>query len=143
MSDNCCVVYTTTPTTSSSTSIFKFGLSVCLSICLFVSNKSQNGWTDRAQIFCGTSRDLREGLWMIKILKKFVLKSFWFLKNFENAQKNNMISANFFCFCFILYKPIGSNFFVGHQVTTGKVYEWSKFQIFVSIKIRSSLNVWK
>ena len=52
-------------------SIYKFGLSVCL----FVSNKRQNGWTDRAQIFCG------------------------------------------------------------HHVTTGKVYEWSKFQIFVSIKI--------
>ena len=40
---------------------------VCLSVCLFVSNKRQNGWTDRAQIFCGTSRDQREGLWMIKI----------------------------------------------------------------------------
>ena len=53
------------------------------SVCLFVSNKRQNGWTDRAQFFCGTSRDHRE------------------------------------------------------------VYEWSKFQIFVSIKIRSSLNFWK
>ena len=39
----------------------------CLSVCLFVSNKRQNGWTDRAQFFCGTSRDPREGLWMIKI----------------------------------------------------------------------------
>ena len=52
-------------------SIYKFGLSVCLfvclSVCLFVSNKRQNGWTDRAQIFCGTSRDSREGLWIIKI----------------------------------------------------------------------------
>ena len=38
-------------------------LSVCLSVCLFVSNKRQNGWTDRAQIFCGTSCDPREGLW--------------------------------------------------------------------------------
>ena len=38
-----------------------------LSVCLFVSNKRQNGWTDRVQIFCGTSRDHREGLWMIKI----------------------------------------------------------------------------
>ena len=52
-------------------SIYKFGLSVCLfvwvSVCLFVSNKRQNVWTDRAQIFCGTSRDPREGLGMIKI----------------------------------------------------------------------------
>ena len=42
-------------------------LFVCFGVCLFVSNKRQNGWTDRAQIFCGTSRDPREGLWMIKI----------------------------------------------------------------------------
>ena len=47
-------------------SIYKFGLSVFF-VCLFVSNKRQNGWTDRAQIFCGTSRDPREGLWKIKI----------------------------------------------------------------------------
>jgi len=40
-------------------------------------------------------------------------------------------------------EPSGPKFFVGHHVTTGKVYEWSKFQIFVSIKIRSSLNFWK
>ena len=51
-------------------SIYKFGLSVCLfvcygvmvSVCLFVSNKRQNGSTDRAQILCGTSRDHRKGL---------------------------------------------------------------------------------
>ena len=36
-------------------------------VCLFVSNKRQNDWTDRAQIFCGSSRSPREGLWMIKI----------------------------------------------------------------------------
>ena len=52
-------------------SIYKFGLSVCL----FVSNKRQTGWTDWAQIFCGTSRDHREGLWMIKI-KSVLLRFF-------------------------------------------------------------------
>ena len=45
-------------------SIYKFGLSACLFVCLFVSNKRQNGWTDRAKFFCGTSRDHRKGLWM-------------------------------------------------------------------------------
>ena len=43
---------------------------VCLFVCRFVcivSNKRQNGWIDRVHIFCGTSRDPREGLWMIKI----------------------------------------------------------------------------
>ena len=49
--------------TNKTQSIYKFGLSVCL----FVSNKRQNGWTDRAQNFCGTSWSPREGLWMIKI----------------------------------------------------------------------------
>ena len=51
------------------TSIYKFGSSVWVLVCLFVSNKRQNGWTDRAQIFCGTSRDHREDLWMTKIFK--------------------------------------------------------------------------
>ena len=43
-------------------------------------------------------------------------------------------------------EPIGPKFFVGHLGTSGKVYESSKFQIFVSIKIRSSLiflKFWK
>ena len=40
-------------------------------------------------------------------------------------------------------ESIGPKFFVGPHVTTGKVHKWSKFQIFVSIKIRSSLNFWK
>ena len=39
-------------------SVYKFSLSVFL----FVSNKGQNGGTDQAQIFGGTSRDHREGL---------------------------------------------------------------------------------
>jgi len=42
-------------------------LGVCLSVCLFVSNKRLNGCTDRAQFFCGTSRDSREGFWIMKI----------------------------------------------------------------------------
>ncbi len=33
-------------------------------------------------------------------------------------------------------EPIGPTFFVGHLGTPGKVYEKSKFQIFVSIKIQ-------
>ena len=55
-------------------------LFVCLGVCLFVFNKRQNGWTDRAKIFCGTSRDHREVLWMIKNFRKCVLKVFNFVK---------------------------------------------------------------
>ena len=50
------------------TSIYKFSLSVCL----FVSNERPNGRTDRAQILRGTSRDPREGFWMVKYLKIWV-----------------------------------------------------------------------
>ena len=36
---------------------------LCVGVCLFVFNKRQNGWTDRAKImFSGTWS--REGLWM-------------------------------------------------------------------------------
>ena len=56
------------------------------------------------------------------------------------------LACLFVCLCPINVKttePIGPKFFVGHLGTPGKVYESSKFQIFVSIKIRSSLNFWK
>ena len=52
----------------------------CLFVCLSVSNKRQNGWTDRAQIFCGTSRDHREGLWIIKISNIFLHQNSIFIK---------------------------------------------------------------
>ena len=51
-----------------------------MSVRVFVSNKRQNGWTDRAQIFCGTSRDHREGLWMIKISNICLLQNSIFIK---------------------------------------------------------------
>ena len=88
-------------------SIYKFGLSVCLFVCLFVSNKRQNGWADRAQIFCGTSRDSREGLWIIKISNiclhqnSIVIKFFKILKIrelflfcFTMIHKENMFTIN-------------------------------------------------
>ena len=71
----------TPPVKWSSESIFKFGLSVCL----FVSNKRQNGWTDQAQIFSGISRDPREGLWMIKF-SKICLHQNSIFENFENLR---------------------------------------------------------
>ena len=57
------------------------------------------------------------------------------------------LACLFVCLSVCLYptnvktaEPIGPKFFVGHLGTPGMVYEKSKFQIFVSIKIRSSLN---
>ena len=34
-------------------------------VCPFVSNKPQNGWTNRAQMFCGNSQYPRNGLWTV------------------------------------------------------------------------------
>ena len=72
-------------------SIYKFSFSVCL----FVSNKRQNGWTDRAQIFWGILRDPREGLWIIKF-SKICLHQNSFFENFENPRIFCFKSANFF-----------------------------------------------
>ena len=46
-----------------------YTLLFCLGVWLFLSNKHQNGWTDRAQFFCGTSRDPKEGSWIIEFSK--------------------------------------------------------------------------
>ena len=57
--------------------------SIYFSVCPFVSNKRQNGWTDRAQIVCGTSHVPKEVLWYIKIERKKILENSWnlFLEN--------------------------------------------------------------
>ena len=75
-------------------SIYKFGLSVCF----FVSNKRQNGWTDRAQIFCGTSRSPREGLWMIKISNICLYQNSIVIKFFKILKIREL-----FLFCFTMY----------------------------------------
>ena len=69
-------------------SIYKFGLSVCV----FVSNKRQNGSTDRAQFLCVTPCDLKEGLWMIEFSKICLQQN----SIFENAR-------NFFLIPFFFY----------------------------------------
>ena len=60
-------------------------LGVCLSVCLFVSNNRKNGWTDRAKIFCRTSRDPREGLRMIEF-SKICLHQNSIFENFTNPR---------------------------------------------------------
>ena len=71
----------------------------CLSVCPFVSNKRRNGWTDRAQIFCGTSHDPREGLWMIKF-SKICLHQNLIFENFENPRIFFLKICEIFCFCY-------------------------------------------
>ena len=45
---------------------------LCLSVCLFVTDKRQHGWIDRAQIFVGPQMTCREGLWIVRIEKKII-----------------------------------------------------------------------
>ena len=78
------------------------------------------------------------------MLTYFTEKKKIFQFDYSNLYIN--LACLFVCLFVCIVKtaePIGPKFFVGHHVTTGKVYEWLKFQIFVSIKIRSSLNFWK
>ena len=49
----------------------------CLSVCLFVTDKRQKGWVDRAKILCGTSHGPREGFWNIKIEERKILEKSW------------------------------------------------------------------
>ena len=83
----------------------------------------------------------------LKICLKFHLDRIFFAANFN--QYINLACLSW-CLSVCLYpinvktaEPIGPKFFVGHLGTPGKVYESSKFQIFVSIKIRSSLKFFK
>ena len=65
-----------------------------MSVCLFVSNKRQNGWTDRAQIFCGTSRDPREGLWIIKISNIWLHQNSIVIKFFKILKIREFVCEN-------------------------------------------------
>ena len=60
---------------------------------MFVSNKSQNGWTNQSQIFVGTSRESREGL------KNLPLTKFDFWK-FRKSTKFFLKICEIFCFLF-------------------------------------------
>ena len=68
--------------------IYIYTLLVCLSVCLFyfVSNKRPHGGTNRAIILCGPSDDPGEGLWMIKISKKWASYKIRLSLNFENPR---------------------------------------------------------
>ena len=95
-------------------------LSVCLSVCLFVFNKRQNGWTDRAKKFCGNSRDPREGLRMIKFSKICLHLIVRFLKILKIHGIFFKIPWNF-CFRYLLTRRIPVYF-----ISNKKIYKWNK-----------------
>ena len=49
-------------------------------VCLFVFNKRQNGWTDQAQLFCGTSRMTPGKVYGWSNFQKFATNKIQFLK---------------------------------------------------------------
>ena len=67
---------------------------LCLSVCFFVSNKRQNGWTDRTKILCVTSHDPSEVLWMLRITKNR-------LKIYFKIPEKILSHQRTFYFCFI------------------------------------------
>ena len=75
--------------------IYKFGLSVMVGVCLFVSNKRQNGWIDWAQILCGTSHGPKEGLCMNKDTKITLQQNSIFIKIWKSTKFFFTKSANF------------------------------------------------
>ena len=80
---------------------------VCLSVCLFVSNKRQNSWTDKAQILCGTSYFPREGLWIIKISKICLHQNSIFIKILKTLKIHEIFWWNprtFFCLFYNVHK---------------------------------------
>ena len=86
----------------------------CLSwrlVCLFVSNKRPNGWTDRAQILCRTSHDYREGLWIIKSLKISLQRNLLFIKFWKSTN------------CF-LWNP--RTFFYSVAIQRESVHNWNR-----------------
>ena len=74
------------------TSICILCLSVCLSVCI---QWRKNGWTDLAKFFCGTSRDPKEGLWIIEI-SKICLHQNSFFENFETPRNFILHKENIF-----------------------------------------------
>ena len=76
-----------------------------------------------------------------------IAKKDWIQKSNFLYLRLEYLYINLACLFVCLYpinvktaEPIGPKFFVRHLGTPGKVYEKSKFQIFVSIIIWSSLN---
>ena len=77
-----------------------------LSDCPFISNKRQNGLTDRAQILCGTSYDPIAWFMDAKITKLCFLKFLIFVK--FRKQKYIVESANFIVIVLYCVKRMGS-----------------------------------
>jgi len=106
-----------------SPSMYKFGFSVCL----FVSNKRQNGWTDRAQIFCGTSRDHRGGLRMIKISNMCFHQNSIFIKFLKILKIHEFFCENLRIIFVLFYDVHKENMFTinledGHEAPSKASY---------------------
>ena len=78
-----------------------FNINVLL-VCLFVSNKHQNGWNDPAQISVGPHKTSGKVYEWSK-LKKFASNKVWFSENFEKPWNFCIKSVKFFSFCFAMY----------------------------------------
>ena len=77
----------------------------------------------------------------VSFFRSLILQACFFLQFI--IYKFSLSGCLFVCLYSINVKtaePIGPKFFVGSRVTLGKVFEWSNFQKFASIKIRFLKN---
>ena len=89
--------------------IYVLCLSVCLLVCPFVSNKLQNGWTDRAQFFWNLTwpqgRFMDDRIFTNLLLIKLDFWKFW--------KSTILIIREFFCF-------------VLHCIQRENVFKWNR-----------------
>ena len=77
-----------------------------------LQQQRQNGWTDRAQIFCWTSRDPREGLWMIKISNSCLHQNLIFIKFLKILKIHEIFCENLRIIFVLFYDVHKENMFI-------------------------------
>jgi len=103
-------------------SIYILCVSVWVSVCLFESNKCQNGWTHRIKNLCGISHDPREGLWIIKILKISPQQNSILIKFWKSTTFFYKIWKLLFCYYFTMYIHTDKMFTIEDSQVINKTY---------------------
>ena len=87
-------------------------------VCLLVFNKRQHGLTDRAQIFCGASRDPMGRFMDDRIFKFFFCNKIRFLKIWKSM---NVFFIKSPIFCLFLFHNVNEE-----KMFTIEIEDWRK-----------------
>ena len=91
----------------------------CLSVCLFVSNKRQNGWTDQVKIFVGSPVTTGK-VYGWSNVQKFASIKIYFWKFWKSTIFLLKI-LEIFCFCYLLTRRTPVYF-----ISNKNFYKWNK-----------------